>query len=244
MLSMHRSLSCNWLTPSLLTVFSFLAVTVVGSLIFVLGIDLVKEAVWDTRHRVNKMEYITIWAITIGMTLFDFVLGLLIGIIMASLFFVVQNSRRRAIRAIFHGSTAKSTVRRPHAQMAFLQAVGKQTVVMKLQGFLFFGTITKVEETIRNLLEVATWENNPIRFLIVDFTLVTGLDFSSAEAFVRVQRILAQRDVLLMFCGANPDGLVGKALQAVDLWADMDGTKVEVFDGLNSALEWSENAYL
>ena len=26
---------------------------VVGSLIFVLGIDLVKEALWDTRHRVN-----------------------------------------------------------------------------------------------------------------------------------------------------------------------------------------------
>lgn len=41
---------------------------VVGALIFVLGIDLLMEAVWDTRHRVNKMEYITIWAIAIGMT--------------------------------------------------------------------------------------------------------------------------------------------------------------------------------
>jgi len=27
---------------------------VVGALIFVLGIDLVKEALWDTRHRVSK----------------------------------------------------------------------------------------------------------------------------------------------------------------------------------------------
>ena len=27
---------------------------VVGALIFVLGIDLVKEALWDTRHRVNR----------------------------------------------------------------------------------------------------------------------------------------------------------------------------------------------
>ena len=31
----------------------FAAVMVVGALIFVLGIDLVKEALWDTRHRVN-----------------------------------------------------------------------------------------------------------------------------------------------------------------------------------------------
>ena len=29
------------------------AVMVVGALIFVLGLDLVKEALWDTRHRVN-----------------------------------------------------------------------------------------------------------------------------------------------------------------------------------------------
>ena len=30
------------------------AVMVVGALIFVLGIDLVKEALWDTRHRVTR----------------------------------------------------------------------------------------------------------------------------------------------------------------------------------------------
>ena len=97
------------------------------------------------------MEYITIWAITIGMTLsvylgsalrntdpcrrFDFVIGLLLGIILASMFFVIQNSRRKPIRAVFSGSSAKSTVRRPHPQRAFLQAVGKQTLIMKLQGF-------------------------------------------------------------------------------------------------------------
>lgn len=126
---------------------------------------------------------------------------------------------------------------------------------------VFFGTITKVEEEIRKLLDIAAWESNPIRFLsksrrtlhlhprltrplVVDFALVPGLDFSSAEAFVRLQRLLSQKDVLLILCGANPDGLVGRALQAVDLWADQEGTRVEVFDGLNSALEWCENAYL
>jgi SulP family sulfate permease len=28
----------------------------VGSLIFVLGFDLVKEALWDTRHRVSRYD--------------------------------------------------------------------------------------------------------------------------------------------------------------------------------------------
>lgn len=226
------------------SIIGYLPVCVVGALIFVLGFDLVKEAVWDTRYRVNKMEYFTIWVITIGMTLFDFVLGLLIGIVLASLFFVIQNSRRRPIRAIFNGSSATSTVRRPQSQRTFIQAVGLQTLVIKLQGFMFFGTITKVEDEIRNLLEVAAWEQNPIRFLIIDFALVVGLDFSSAEAFVRVQRLMSKKDVLLIFCGAKPDGRVGTALRAVDLWADEEGECVEVFDTLNSALEWTENAYL
>jgi SulP family sulfate permease len=56
---------------------------VVSALIFVLGIDLVKEALWDTRHRVSKTEYITIASIMIAMTVWDFVIGVLFGIIVS-----------------------------------------------------------------------------------------------------------------------------------------------------------------
>jgi SulP family sulfate permease len=59
-----------------------------------------------------------------------------------------------------------------------------------------------------------------------------------------LQRLLDAKDVLLVLCGADPKGLVGSALRAVDLWADQEGTTVEVFDNLNDALEWSENSYL
>lgn len=109
---------------------------------------------------------------------------------------------------------------------------------------VFFGTIGVVEDEIRRLIDIAEWEHNPIRFLIIDFALVAGLDFSSAEAFVRIQRLIAAKDVLLILCGADPYGLVGTALRAVDLWAEAEGTRVEVFDTLNNALEWTENAYL
>ncbi|KAG5634182.1 hypothetical protein H0H81_003025 [Sphagnurus paluster] len=54
---------------------------VVGALIFVLGIDLVKEALWDTRHRTSRTEYVTIVSIVIVMTVWDFVAGVLFGII-------------------------------------------------------------------------------------------------------------------------------------------------------------------
>ena len=53
----------------------------VGALIFVLGIDLVKEALWDTRNRVNRSEYLTIISIMVCMTLWEFVVGVLFGIV-------------------------------------------------------------------------------------------------------------------------------------------------------------------
>ena len=56
---------------------------VVSALIFVLAIELVKEALWDTRHRVSKPEYITIASIMVAMTVWDFVIGVLFGIVVS-----------------------------------------------------------------------------------------------------------------------------------------------------------------
>ncbi|KAG8696459.1 hypothetical protein FRC09_008504 [Ceratobasidium sp. 395] len=221
----------------------YIPVMVVGALIFVLGIDLVKESVWDTRHRVSTSEYITIIAIMLCMSLYDFVIGVLFGIILACFFFVVQNSKRQCIRALYYGDTAMSTVRRPSAHREYIREVACQTAILRLQGMIFFGSVTYVESTIRQLIDIANWNKRPIRFLIVDLALVGGLDMSSAEAFVRVQRLLAVKRVTLIVCGVSAGSTVGKALQQVDIWTDC-GTGVEVFGTLNEAMEWTENAYL
>jgi SulP family sulfate permease len=132
---------------------------------------------------------------------------------------------------------ARSTVRRHPKQSAFLKEVGTQTRVIKLQGFLFFGTISKVEMTIRKILEAASWKSHPIRFLVLDFSNATGADFSAAEAFVRLQRLLEHKGVVLVMCGLQPDSSVGLALRSVDLWAESTVHPVEVFENLNDALE-------
>ncbi|KAK4058034.1 hypothetical protein OIO90_000773 [Microbotryomycetes sp. JL221] len=225
-------------------IISYLPVCVVGALIYILAIDLVKEAVWDTYGRVARFEYITICAIVLVMTAWDFVVGIGVGIILACVSFVVISSQRRAIRSILSGSVARSTVRRHPKQSAFLQDVGSQTRIMKLQGFLFFGTISAVESTIRKILEAASWSQNPIRFLVLDFSMASGVDFSAAEAFVRIQRLLDDKDAVLVLCGCPANSNVGIALRSVDLWADDGESKVEVFENLNDALEHCENAFL
>ena len=147
---------------------------------------------------------------------------------------MVQNSQQNSIRALHTGGTAMSAVRRPSAHRAYLRGVSKQTTIVRLQGFLFFGTITNVEESIRSLVEGDSWTQNPIRFLVVDLSLVYGVDMSAAEAFVRLQRILSSKMVVLVFCGFRMNSVVGKSLSSVGLF---DEEYVECFETCNDALE-------
>jgi hypothetical protein len=107
--------------------------------------------------------------------------------------------------------------------------------------YLFFGTITYVEEAIRHLLEAAQWTRNPIRFLVLDFSLVPGVDLSASEALVRIQHLLVYKRVTLVLCGFVMDSPIALAFQSVELF---EGQNVEVFSDINQAVEWAENVYL
>jgi SulP family sulfate permease len=88
------------------------------------------------------------------------------------------------------------------------------------------------------MLDIANWNLQPIRFLILDFSLASGVDFSAAEAFLRIQRLLQVKNVILVLCGCDSETAVGKALSNVDLFQHNDDL-VRVFSTLNDALEVS-----
>ncbi|TID21547.1 hypothetical protein E6O75_ATG04942 [Venturia nashicola] len=219
---------------------------VVGTLIFMLGIEMIQEALWDTFGRLHRLEWLTVFAITLVMGFHDFVVGIIVGIGLACLLFVVQTSRISAVRATFLGTVAESTVRRHPVQRKFLRAVGSQICVTKLAGFLFFGTIVAVEKKIRDLIEDDKFRQQPIRYLILDFDLVTGVDFSAGEAFVRMHRILGDKQVEMVLSNVCISGEIGKSLSMVGLLSDGEDElrPPKVFEDLNQALEMCENELL
>jgi sulfate permease, SulP family len=223
-------------------IIGLIPVMVVGALIFLLGIELLEEALVGTWGRVHRLEYATILIIVVTMGVWDFVMGILIGIILAALSFVVQTSRRTAIRATYTGEIANSTVRRPPLQQRYLKQAGSQVFVIKLAGFLFFGTIVGVENRIRALLDEDAFESRLLQFLVLDMTSINGIDYSAAEAFTRVNRLLRKRNVRLVVSGLDLEGETGQALRNVGLFEDELG--VEFFATLNEALEHCENRLL
>lgn len=227
------------------TLIGKIPVMVVGALIFLLGMDLLKEALVDTIGKVSLLEYFTIVVIVLTMGIFDFVAGIVVGIVLACVFFVVTTSKKSAVRAKYSGVVAKSTVRRPPVQQRYLREVGHQIHVYKLSGYLFFGSVSSIERAVRAHVEEHLFRAQPIRFLILDLTLASGMDFSAAEAFTRMQRQLATKDIIFVLCGVKPEGEIRKGLQKVGLTQDEDdSTAVQIYVDLNSALEACENSLL
>lgn len=226
----------------------YIPICLVGALIFLLGIDLMKEALWDTFGKCHKLEYLTIVAIVLIMGIHDFVVGIFVGIVLACVSYVVQSSRHSAIRGSYSGVVAESTVRRPRADCRYLNKVRGQIRVVKLGGFLFFGTIVSVEEYLRSLIDDDNFEEQPVSFIIVDFTHVTAVDFSGCEGFQRINRILGGKHVKMILSGVSFGNDVGRSLQSVGLLdeaEDEDGPpSPQVFEDLNTALESCENELL
>lgn len=229
-------------------VIGYVPVMVVGTLIYMLGIDLAREALVQTWGRLHRLEYFTIVIIAFVMGIYDFVVGIAVGIGLACLVYVVQTSRKTVIRAEFSGAVAESTVRRHPRQRKYLHKVGPQIRIVKLGGYLFFGSIVKVEKKVRALIDAEAFAACPIRYLVLDFTHVTGIDFSAAEAFGRMNRILHRREVKMALAGVTLGSEVGKSLGMVGLFEDSGDESVVpapgLFEDLNAALEWCENELL
>jgi SulP family sulfate permease len=117
-----------------------------------------------------------------------------------------------------------------------------------LSSYLFFGSIVRVEKKIRSVVDAEAFAASPIRYLILDFTHVSGIDFSAAEAFLRMNRILHKREVKLSMAGITLGGDVGRSLSMVGLFEDsVDDPPVpapKLYEILNDALEACENEML
>ncbi|EDO15931.1 hypothetical protein Kpol_480p18 [Vanderwaltozyma polyspora DSM 70294] len=222
---------------------SFIPVCIVGSLIFLLGYELMVEALVDTIGTVTSFEYITILIIVFIMGIYDFVLGIIVGILIACLSFMVDGTKLETINGEYDGQVAKSTVYRDYIQTKFLNGIRQQIYLLKLQNVLFFGTIISIEEKIDKLLEISDKDPSKrrIKYLILDFKNINAdnIDYSAAEGFNRIKRFTQGKRIQLIISSIKEKDKIYSVFNMVRLLED-----VELFDDLNSALEWCENEFL
>jgi SulP family sulfate permease len=178
------------------------------------------------RARRNAIIVLTV----LGATVFGQpVMGAGVGVILACLVFIADMSRpivrRRSDAATVHSKHVRS-----RRDLEILRKGGRLVSVLELQGVMFFGNADDLATEIRALDRTAI-------IIILDFRRVSDVDVSGLTMLEQVAKRCRERNRQLILCGAHP-----RLADALRNAAAREGGYL--FDDLDSALQWAEDALI
>lgn len=212
---------------------------VAAGLMITLGYDMAEEWLWSARHQLPRNEWLVVLAIPFAMLVLGFLTGMAIGLALAIISFVYNYARLSVVRTDTSLIARRSSVDRPLVETSHLEGRGDQVQVLELQEFLFFGTAEQVVAAVRNRLQHP--ERPKLRFVIIDFRRVSGLDAAAAAAFVKIRNLLAAAGAELLLCGLSPDKRMTLRRNGLDGLGDA-ATRFE--PDLDHAIEYCEQRLL
>jgi SulP family sulfate permease len=124
--------------------------------------------------------------------------GVVIGLVMAVVLLAVSYGRIELMREVAFGDTYRSNVDRPAAERAALREMGDRVQILRVHGFVFFGSANGLLERIRRRVE----ERAP-RFLLLDLRRVTGVDASAVISLVKVTQLAEANGFEVVVAGAS-----------------------------------------
>ena len=120
-----------------------------AGLLMCIGMRFIKEWLLDSHGNLPRQDYLIVVVIALSTALFGLMAGIGVGIVVAVSFFVLEYSRMDIIKQEFTASAHRSNLDRSFAQNRHLQAHGASVLILRLQGFLFFGTTYRLYQHAR-----------------------------------------------------------------------------------------------
>jgi sulfate permease, SulP family len=181
-------------------VLSYIPKLMIGAMLIVFGLAFLYEWLYEAWRKFSKLEYAIVVLILASIATLGFLPGVAVGLAAAVALFVISYSRVNVTKYALSGAEIKSRFARSPAERAALDALGDKTLVLKLQGYLFFGTANTLLESVRR--RVDDEKGSALRFLIFDLEKVSGLDASAMLSLVKLKQVLDGRGVALLMAGA------------------------------------------
>jgi SulP family sulfate permease len=162
-----------------------------------------------------------------------------VGIAFSMLLFIREQMGSNVVRRKCTGAEMSSKQKRLPAELAALAARGHETLVVELQGSLFFGTADQLFTEIEQDLKTC-------RRLILDMRRVTSVDFTAVHMLEQVAGRLAERGGSLVFSHLPAHLPTGQDLLGYlrHLGLGRGRGTGRVFETLHDALEWAEDVAL
>lgn len=217
---------------------SYFPKMLVGGMLLFLGLDFLIEWVITGWSKLSKTDYFIILLILFIIGTTNFLTGFGIGLLAMVLLFVVNYSQINVIHHILSGAERGSNLERSEEEWEKLRELGAQTLIIELQGYIFFGTAYGLGERIRSRVNHPTFP--PIRFIILDFHRVSGLDSSAVFSFIKCKQLAESQNMTVLFTDF-PKSFQNKIMMG-DLFAGND--HIQIHPDLDHGLEWCEDRLL
>jgi sulfate permease, SulP family len=171
---------------------------IVGGVLVFVGLSFIVEWVWDRRRSLQPVEFGVVLLILLTIAARGFLPGVVVGLVLAVVLFAVSYGRVELVREVPFGGPYRSNVDRPPADRAALSTMGGRVQILRVTGFVFFGSANSLLERIRKRVE-----EGGMRFLVIDLRRVTGVDSSAVVSFVKVIHLAESHGFELVFTGAR-----------------------------------------
>jgi SulP family sulfate permease len=219
---------------------SYVPRLLLGGLLTYMGLALLHEWVVQAWRALPRVDYAIVQSVLVVIATSNFLWGVGLGLALTVILFVISYSRVSIVRYELTAGNYRSRVSRSLGDSEILQQRGEQLLIFKLQNFIFFGTAHSLFEHARRRSLGAGGAGQPVRFLLLDFEQVTGLDSTALLSFRKMLAFTRENGIELILTGlANrareqmlKGGFTDEA-PGVCVWADID-----------HGVEWAEEQIL
>ncbi|MBI3159714.1 MAG: SLC26A/SulP transporter family protein [Chloroflexi bacterium] len=217
----------------------YFPVPLLGFLLFFFGLSFLSEWLLDGWRRLSPGDYAIVWLILIVIATVGFLEGVLLGLLLSVLLFVLSYSQVSVVSRELDGIAYSSRVDRRPEHRAILDEHGAQVLVLRLRGFVFFGTANSIQARLQARLEDRARPR--LRYLIIDFQHVARLDSSAINSFVMMRMRAEALGFILIFSGLSSEK---RAQLESEGFKDDLVAHTRIFAALDYAMEWCEDELL
>lgn len=221
------------------SLFSYLPKLVLGGMLMYLGFSFLAEWLIDARRVLPAIDYALVWIILAIIAGVGFLQGIAAGVGIAAILFVITYSRVDVVRNVLNGQIFHSNVDRPKAHRDLLMEHGAEIYILRLQGFIFFGTTQAILARIRERLSDKTQPK--LAYIVLDFQRVTRLDSSAVFGITRLKQLAQANGILMVWTQVSPT--IEGQLHRGGLVDKTDDSFI-ILPTLDHGVEWCENRIL
>ena len=224
----------------LATLVAWVPIAALGGILLVIGYRMIDQHSLEFfRSKATRFDFIVIIAVIVVALTVSLIAASGTGILLAIALYLREQTRSTVLRRKIEGGEVFSKVVRHEQELVILTRNGNITVIVELQGSLFFGTANQ-------LYLVLEPEIGPRTYVILNMRCVQSMDLSATHVLEQIKDRLESIGSYLIFTEIPhhlPSGLKMKRyLREVGLVQDT--SKALAFRHLDEALEWVETQLL